>query len=59
MKCQGREKRILKAISLWVIYVSVAGFMGCMPFQLVIVSVNPHFYGFTTITVWCAMLGLQ
>jgi hypothetical protein len=57
IKCKGREKRILKAISLWVIYVSVAGLVGCMLFQLLLVSVNPHFYGFTIITVWCAMLG--
>ena len=35
----------------------MAGLVGCMPFQLVIVSINPHFYGFTIITVWCVMLG--
>ena len=27
----------------------------CVPYQLLLVSANPHLYGFAILTVWCAM----
>ena len=54
--CHGRKQhRIIATISLWGIYISVVGFLGCLPFQLLLVSVNPHLYGFGILTAWCAM----
>ena len=55
-KCCGRNQhRIITTISLWGIYMSVVGLLGCLPFQLLLVSANPHLYGFAILTVWCAM----
>ena len=55
-KCFGRKQhRIITTISLWGIYMSVVGLLGCVPFQLLLVSANPHLYGFAILTVWCAM----
>ena len=55
-KCCGRKQhRIITTISLWGIYISVVGLLGCLPFQLLLVSANPHLYGFAILTVWCAM----
>ena len=55
-KCCGRKQhRIITTISLWGIYMSVIGLLLHLPFQLLLVSVNPHLYGFTILTVWCAM----
>ena len=55
-KCCGRKQhRIITTISLWGIYMSVVGLLGCVPFQLLLVSANPHLYGFSILTVWCAM----
>ena len=55
-KCFGRKQhRIITTISLWGIYISVVGLLGCLPFQLLLVSANPHLYGFGILTVWCAM----
>ena len=42
-------------MSLWGIYLSVVGLLICVPFQFLLVSVNPHLYGFGILTVWCAM----
>ena len=54
--CCGRNQhRIITTISLWGIYMSVMGLLGCLPFQLLLVSANPHLYGFAILTVWCAM----
>ena len=54
--CCGRyQHRIIATISLWGIYMSVVGLLVCLPFQLLLVSANPHLYGFTIVTVWCAM----
>ena len=54
--CCGRNQhRIITTISLWGIYMSVMGLLGCLPFQLLLVSANPHLYGFAILTVWCVM----
>ena len=34
---------------------SVVGLLLCFPFQLLLVSVIPHLYGFGILTMWCAM----
>ena len=55
-KCFGRKQhRIIKTISLWGIYMSVVGLLVHLPFQILLVGVNPHLYGFGILTVWCAM----
>ena len=55
-KCCGRNQhRIITTISLWGIYMSVVGLLGCVPFQLLLVSASPHLYGFSILTVWCVM----
>ena len=55
-KCCGRKQhRIITTISLWGIYMSVVFLLGCVPFQLLLVSVNPHLHGFGILTVWCTM----
>ena len=54
--CCGRKQHIIvTTISLWGIYMSVVCLLGCLPFQLLLVSANPHLYGFAILTVWCAM----
>ena len=53
--CGRNEHRIITTISLWGIYMSVVGLLVCLPFQLLLVSANPHLYGFAILTVWCAM----
>ena len=54
--CCGRKRhRIIATISLWGIYMSVVGLLLCVPCQLLLVSINPHLYGFGILTVWCAM----
>ena len=58
IKCWGRKKhvhRIITTISIWGIYMSVMGLLLRLPFQFLLVSVNPHLYGFAILTVWCAM----
>ena len=55
-KCCGRNQhRIMATISLWGIYMSVVCLLGCLPFQLLLLSANPHLYGFGILTVWCTM----
>ena len=57
-KCWGRKQhvhRIIATTSLWGIYMSVVGLLVHLPYQLLLVSVNPHLYGFAILTVWCAM----
>ena len=55
-KCCGRKQhRIITTMSLWGIYMSVLCLLGCLPFQLLLVSSNPHLHGFAILTVWCAM----
>ena len=53
--CGRKQHRIIATISLWGIYMSVVGLLLCVPCQLLLVSVNPHLYGFDILTVWCAM----
>ena len=54
--CCGRiQHRIITTISMWGIYMSAVYLLGCVPIQLLLVSVNPHLYGFAILTVWCAM----
>ena len=56
MNCCGRNQhRIITKISLWGIYMSVIFLLECFPFQFLLVSVNPHLYGFAILTVWCVM----
>ena len=57
-KCCGRKQhvhRIITTTSIWGIYMSLMRLLLHLPLQLVLVSVNPHLYGFTILTVWCAM----
>ena len=57
-KCCGRKRhvhRIITTTSIWGIYMSVVGLLVHLPFQFLLVSVNPHLYGFAILTVWCAM----
>ena len=55
-KCCGRNQhRVIATISLWGIYMSVVVLLVHLPFQLLLVSANPHLYGFGILTVWCAM----
>ena len=53
--CGGNQHRVITTIYLWGIYMSVVGLLVCLPFQLLLVSANPHLYGFGILTVWCAM----
>ena len=53
--CGRKQHRIITTLSLWGIYMSAMGLIGCLPFQLLLVSANPHLYGFAILTVWCAM----
>ena len=53
--CGRRQHRIITTISLWGNYTGVVGLLACLPFQLLLVSANPHLYGFSILTVWCAM----
>ena len=53
--CGRNQHRIITTISLWGIYMSVVGLLLHLPFQLLLVSANPHLYGFAILTVWCAM----
>ena len=55
-KCCGRILyKIIATISLWGIYMSVVFSLLCLPLQILVVSSNPHLYGFGIFTVWCAM----
>ena len=57
-QCCGRKRqvhRIITTTSMWGIYMSVMGLLIRLPFQFLLVSVNPHLYGFAILTVWCAM----
>ena len=53
--CRRNQHKIITAISLWGIYMSVVFFSLCLLFQVLLVSANPHLYGFGILTVWCAM----
>ena len=50
-----RKYRAFTMISLWGIYCSATWLVGCLPAQILLVSANPHLYGFGILTVWCAM----
>ena len=55
-KCCGRKQhRIITTISLLGIYMMVTTIITNLPFQLLLVSANPHLYGFGILTVWSAM----
>ena len=55
-KCCGRKQhKIVTTISLWGIYYSIFTLLMCIPYQILLVSANPHLYGFGILTVWCAM----
>ena len=53
--CRRKQHTIISTMSLWGIYLSVVGLLVCVPFQLLLLSVYPHLYGFGILTVWCAM----
>ena len=53
--CGSKQHKIVKTISLWGIYYSIFILILCVPYQLLLVSANPHLYGFAILTVWCAM----
>ena len=53
--CGRKQHRIITTMSLWGIYMSVAWLLACLPYQLLLVSANPHLHGFAILTVWCAM----
>ena len=53
--CRRKQHRVITTISLWGIYCSVSFLAVCAPFQVLLVSTNPHLYGFGILTVWCAM----
>ena len=53
--CGRKQHRIISTICLGGIYISVMCLLMHLPFQLLLVSVNPHLYGFAILTVWCAM----
>ena len=55
-QCCGRKQhRIITTISLLGIYMMATSIIICLSFQLLLVSANPHLYGFGILTVWCAM----
>ena len=55
-KCCGRKQhRIITTMSLWGIYMSAIWLLAFLPFQLLLVSINPHLYGIAILTVWYAM----
>ena len=55
-KCCGRKQhKIITTVSLWGIYCSIFILLMCVPCQILLVSSNPHLYGFGILTVWCAM----
>ena len=53
--CKKRKYQVFTTISLWGIYCSATWLVLCLPFQVLLVSANPHLYGFGILTVWCAM----
>ena len=53
--CGSKQHKIVTTISLWGIYCSIFILLMCVPFQILLVSVNPHLYGLGILTVWCAM----
>ena len=53
--CGSKQHTIVTTISLWGMYYSIFMLLMCVPFQLLLVSANPHLYGFGILTVWCAM----
>ena len=53
--CGSKQHKIVTTISLWGIYYSIFILVMCVPFQILLVSSNPHLYGFGILTAWCAM----
>ena len=53
--CGSKQHKIITTISLWGIYYSIFTLVMCVPYQILLVSSNPHLYGFGILTVWCAM----
>ena len=53
--CKRKQHRVITTISLWGIYCSVMLLAVCAPYQILLVSTNPHLYGFGILTAWCAM----
>ena len=53
--CGSKQHIIITTISLWGIYYSIVALVMCVPYQILLVSANPHLYGFGILTVWCAM----
>ena len=53
--CGRKQHRIITTISLWGIYTITGSIITCLPFQLLLVSANPHLYGFGILTMWCGI----
>ena len=53
--CGSKQHKIITTISLWGIYYSICILVMCVPYQILLVSANPHLYGFGILTVWCAI----
>ena len=57
LKCfQTRREIVVIVLSLWGVYYSAACLILCIPYQILLVCSNPHLYGSSILTVWCAML---
>ena len=53
--CGGKQYQVIRILSILGIYYCIVLLLLCFPVQLLLVSVNPHLYGFGILTVWCAM----
>ena len=52
-----QPRRVVGTLSISAVYCSVMILVGCIPYQLLLVSSNPHLYGFSILTSWSVMLG--
>ena len=53
--CGSKQHTIVTTLSLWGMYYSIFMLLMCVPCQLLLVGANPHLYGFSILTAWCAM----
>lgn len=54
--CNKKHHRIIMILTLVGIYISTEILLVCVPYQVLLVSINPHLHGFTVLTVWCVMI---
>ena len=55
-RCE-QQRRVITTVSRSGVYYSMMVLVVCTPFQLLLVSTNPHLYGFSILTSWSVMLG--